>query len=245
MDISKYIDYTLLKATATERDIIQLCDEAIQNNFHAVCLNSAYVALAKQLLENTEVKVCTVVGFPLGAMSTAAKVFEAKKAIDDGADGIEMVINLGYLKSKNHVLVLKDILDVKFAIGDAPLKVILEISELNKNEVIKACDICLDAEVDYIKTSSGFSKKGATFTAIKIMRKTIRDAAKIVAYGDIEDFETAIKYLEVGADCIGTSVNLISGNKTLQSRNAKIYQKYLEAHQEESVVETETIDIGL
>ena len=208
MDISQYVDFTLLKSTSTEREIIDLCHEAIQNNFYAVCINSAYVSLAKQLLEKTSIKICTVVGFPLGAMSTAAKVYEAKKAIEDGADEIEMVMNLGYLKSKNHVSVLKDISDVKFAIGKIPLKVILEISELNKNEVIKACNICLDANADYIKTSSGFSKRGATLIAAKIIKKTVRDATKIAASGDIEDFETGMKYIEAGVDRISISAQL-------------------------------------
>lgn len=245
MDISHHIEYALLKATTTEREIIDLCREAKLNNYHAICVNSAYLDLAKQLLDKTDVKVCTVVGFPLGATSTASKVFEAKKAIEYGADEIEMVMNLGFLKSKNHVSVLKDICDVKLAIGQTPLKVILEISELNKNEIIKACEICLDAKADYIKTSSGFSKSGATYTAIKIIKKTIRDAAKIVAYGDIEDFETAIKYLEAGADVIGTSITITSGNRVPQNRNAKIYRKYLEvnqktleAEQKESAFET-------
>lgn len=208
MDISSYIEYTLLKATTTEREIIDLCYEAKLNNFYAVCINSAYVALTKQLLEKTDIKVSTVVGFPLGAMSTAAKVYEAKKAIEDGADEIEMVINLGYLKSRNHVLVLKDISDVKLAIGNTPLKVILEISELNKNEIIKVCEICLDAKVDYIKTSSGFSKSGATLTAAKIIKKTIRDEAKIAASGDIEDFETGMKYIDAGVHRISISALL-------------------------------------
>ena len=208
MDISQYVDFTLLKSTSTEREIIDLCHEAIQNNFYAVCINSAYVSLAKQLLEKTSIKICTVVGFPLGAMSTAAKVYEAKKAIEDGADEIEMVMNLGYLKSKNHVSVLKDISDVKFAVGKIPLKVILEISELNKNEVIKACNICIDANADYIKTSSGFSKRGATLIAAKIIKKTVRDATKIAASGDIEDFETGMKYIEAGVDRISISAQL-------------------------------------
>ncbi|MFG6687343.1 deoxyribose-phosphate aldolase [Mariniflexile sp. HNIBRBA6329] len=231
MDISKYIDFSLLKATSSERDVINLCNEAKLNNFNAVSINTAYVALAKQLLENTNVKVSSVVGFPLGAMSTAAKVFEAKKAIEDGADEIEMVINLGYLKSKNYVLVLKDIVDVKMAIKKIPLKVTLEISELNKNEIIKACAICMDAKVDVIKTSSGFSKGGATLTATKIIKKTIKNGAKIMVSGGIEDFDTAIKYLEAGADRIGTSTNINNVkpiNSSLLARNIKIYKKYLE-----------------
>lgn len=205
MDISSYIDYTLLKSTSTEREIIDLCREAKRHNFYAVCINSAYVALAKQLLTNSNVKICTVVGFPLGAMSTAAKVYEAKQAIDDGADEIEMVMNLGFLKSKNYVSVLKDIIDVRLTTKKTPLKVILEISELKKNEIIKACEICLDAQIDYIKTSSGFSKSGATLTATKIIKKTVRDAVKIQVAGDIKDMETSIKFVEAGVHRVGLS----------------------------------------
>lgn len=217
MRISKYIEHTLLKSTATEREIINLCQEAIENNFHAVCLNSCYVALAKQLLNDTDIKISAVVGFPLGAMSTEAKVFEAKKAVEDGADEIDMVMNIGFLKSKNHVLVFKDIRDVKIAIGRTPLKVIIEISELNKNEVIKICDICKDAKVDFIKTSTGYSKAGATLTAVKIIKKTVRDDVKIKASGGIKDYDTAIKYIEAGADRIGTSSGINIVNMALSS----------------------------
>ncbi|WP_308992294.1 deoxyribose-phosphate aldolase [Mariniflexile litorale] len=241
MDISAYIDYSLLKATSSERDVINLCHEAKLNNFYAVCINTAYVALAKQLLENTPVKIASVVGFPLGATSTPAKVYDANKAVEDGADEIEMVMNLGFLKSKNFVSVLKDIIDVKMAINNTPLKVIIEISELNKNEIIKACNICLDAHVDIIKTSTGFSKNGATLTATKIIKKTVKDQAKIMVSGGIEDFDTAVKYLEAGADRIGTSTNIKSPNAPLQVRNAKIYKKYLENNQKETVEIKQTI----
>lgn len=214
MKINKYIDHTLLKSDTTERDIIDLCNEAKEHQFHSVCINSSYVALAKQLLERSSVKICSVIGFPLGAMSTEAKVFEAKDAIEKGADEIDMVINIGYLKSKNYVAVFKDISDVKLAIGRIPLKVIIEISELSKNEIIKASEICLDAKVDFIKTSSGFTKSGATLTAVKIIKKTVRDNAKIKASGGIRDYETAKKYIDVGADRIGTSsgVDIINGS---------------------------------
>jgi deoxyribose-phosphate aldolase len=205
MEINSYIDHTLLKATATERNIIDLCEEAKQYNFYSVCVNSCYVPLAKQLMEETAVKVCSVIGFPLGAMSTEAKVYEAKKAVEDGADEIDMVMNVGLLKSKNYFRVLKDISDVKIAIGKTPLKVILEISELSKNEIILASEICLDAKADFVKTSTGFSKSGATLTAVKIIRKTIRNKAKIKASGGIRDYDTAIKFIEAGADRIGTS----------------------------------------
>ncbi|WP_418511864.1 deoxyribose-phosphate aldolase [Corallibacter sp.] len=205
MSINQHIDHTLLNAAATKKDIKVLCDEAKEYRLHAVCVNSYYVPLSKHFLTMTNIKVCATVGFPLGAMSTKAKVCEAKKAVEDGANEIDMVINVGMLKSKNYVAVYKDICDVKLAIGSTPLKVILEISELSKNEIIKACQICIDAKADYIKTSTGFSKSGATLTAIKMIKKTVKDKVKIKASGGIKDYETALKYIEVGADRIGTS----------------------------------------
>ncbi|WP_282042949.1 deoxyribose-phosphate aldolase [Winogradskyella flava] len=205
MELNRYIDHTLLSATATEADILKLCEEALKYNFYSVCVNSSYVNIAKQALGRSEVKICTVVGFPLGAMSTEAKIFEAKKAIEQGASEIDMVMNIGRLKSKNHLAVLKDISDVKRAIGLTPLKVILEISELSKNEIVKACEICIDAKADFVKTSTGFSKSGATLTAVKIMKKSVRDQLKIKASGGIRDAETALKYIDVGVDRIGAS----------------------------------------
>ena len=216
MNINQYIDHTLLKPTTTERQIIDLCNEAKKYEFYAVCVNSCYVALAKKLLSKTKIKIATVIGFPLGATTTETKVFEAKNAINDGADEIDMVINMGFLRSKNYVAVFKDISDVKLAIGKIPLKVILEISELSKNEIVKACEICLDANVDFIKTSTGFSKSGATLTAVKIIKKIVKDGAKIKASGGIKDLETAQKYIDAGADRIGTSsgVAMMTGKST-------------------------------
>ena len=208
MELNRYIDHTLLSASATEADILRLCEEALKYNFYSVCVNSNYVVLAKQALGKSEVKICTVVGFPLGAMSTEAKIFEAKKAIEQGATEIDMVMNIGRLKSKNYVAVLKDISNVKRSIGLTPLKVILEISELSKNEIVKACEICIDARADFVKTSTGFSKSGATLTAVKIMRKTVKDQLKIKASGGIRDVETALKYIEVGVDRIGASAGV-------------------------------------
>lgn len=138
-------------------------------------------------------------------MSTEAKVYEAAKAIEQGANEIDMVMNIGRLKSKNHVAVLKDISAVKRAIGFTPLKVILEISELSKNEIIKACEICIDAKADFVKTSTGFSKSGATLTAIKIMKKSVKGLLEIKASGGIRDAETALKYIDVGVTRIGAS----------------------------------------
>ncbi|WP_179345273.1 deoxyribose-phosphate aldolase [Winogradskyella ursingii] len=212
MELNRYIDHTLLKASATEADILKLCKEAIKYQFCAVCINSDYVHIAKQALEKSEIKICSVIGFPLGAMSTEAKIHEAKTAIDQGASEIDMVMNIGRLKSKNHVAVLKDISDVKRAIGKIPLKVILEISDLSKNEIVKACEICIDANADFVKTSTGFSKSGATLTAVKIMRKSVKNKLKVKASGGINDAETALKYVEVGVDRIGTSsgVNIMT-----------------------------------
>lgn len=205
MELNRYIDHTLLSATATETDILRLCNEAIKYKFYSVCVNSCYVPIAQQALGKSNVKICTVVGFPLGAMSTEAKVFEAKNAVEQGATEIDMVMNIGRLKSNNHVAVLKDISDVKRAIGHTPLKVILEISELSKNEIVKACEICIDARADFVKTSTGFSKSGATLTAVKIMKKTVKDQLKIKASGGIRDATTALKYIEVGVHRIGAS----------------------------------------
>ncbi len=219
MKINKYIDHTALKPKTTEREIIDLCNEAKQNQFYAVCVSSCYVALAKQLVSKSPVKVCSVVGFPLGSTSTQAKVFEAEQAVKDGADEIDMVINIGLMKSKNYVAVFKDISDVKTAIGKIPLKVILEISELSKNEIIKACEICMDAKADFIKTSTGFSKSGATLTAVKIIKKTVRNQAKIKASGGISDYETAVKYIDAGADRIGTSSGLAILSGELSTSN--------------------------
>ncbi|MCB0424388.1 MAG: deoxyribose-phosphate aldolase [Flavobacteriaceae bacterium] len=219
MEINKYIDHTLLKPTATEKDIITLCKEAIEYKFYSVCVNSGYVRLAKELTKNSSVKVCSVIGFPLGASSTKAKVFEAVQAVEDGAQEIDMVMNIGLLKSSNYLAVLKDITDVKVAIGKIPLKVILEISELSKNEIIKASEICLDAKADFVKTSTGFSKSGATLTAVRIIKKTVKDQAKIKASGGIKDYETALKYIETGADRLGTSSGVAIMNKQLSTSN--------------------------
>ena len=219
MELNKYIDHTLLKSTATERDIIDLCNEAKKHKFFSVCINSSYLPLAKQLLKGSSVKICTVVGFPLGATATDTKVFEAKQAIEGGAHEIDMVINIGFLMSKNYVEVFKDISDVKLAIGRTPLKVIIEISELSKNDIVKACEICLDAKADFVKTSTGFSKSGATLTAVKIMKKSLKGRAKIKASGGIGDLETAQKYIDIGVDRIGTFAGVEILSKKVFSQN--------------------------
>lgn len=205
MKINSYIDHTLLKQSATQKDIKTLCAEAKKYKFYSVCVNGSYVAYAKQLVAKSEVRVCAVIGFPLGASTTETKVFEAKQAAENGADEIDMVMNIGMLKSENYVYVYKDIRDVKLAIGKTPLKVIIEICELSKNEMVKATQICLDAKADFVKTSTGFGKGGATLTAVKMIKKTVKNQAKIKASGGIKNLETALKYLDLGANRIGTS----------------------------------------
>jgi deoxyribose-phosphate aldolase len=218
MNINSYIDHTLLKPSATQKDIKTLCTEAKKYKFYSVCVNGSYVAYAKQLVAKSEVKVCAVIGFPLGACTTETKVFEAKQAIENGADEIDMVMNIGMLKSENYVNVYKDIRDVKLAIGKTPLKVIIEICELSKNEMVKATQICLDAKADFVKTSTGFGKGGATLTAVKMIKKTVKNQAKIKASGGIKNLETALKYIDLGANRIGTSsgVSIILESKTKQ-----------------------------
>ena len=204
MQLQAYFNHSLLKATATKKEVKRLCDDAKFYKLYSVCVNSCNVYTAKNYLIKSDVKVCSTVGFPFGTSSTSAKVFEAKKAIQDGADEIDMVINLGMLKSMNYVGVYKDIRDVKLAIGNKPLKVIIEISDLSKNEILRICQISIDAKADFIKTSTGFSKSGATFIAVKIIKKTLRNQIKIEASHGIKDIDTALKFIEVGADKIGT-----------------------------------------
>jgi len=203
--INSYIDHTLLKPTATKKEIIKLCQEAKEYQFYAVCINSCYVSLAKKELATSSVKVCSVIGFPLGAMSTKAKVEEAKQAVKDGADEIDMVMNLGWLKSADYDAVWKDIEAVKLAIGNRVLKVILETCYLNKAEIIKASELALLSKADFIKTSTGFGTGGATIEAVTLMKSVVKNNAKIKASGGIKDRKTALKYIALGADRIGTS----------------------------------------
>ena len=212
--LNKYIDHTLLKSVATPQDIISLCEEAVQYNFFSVCVNSCYVRLAKEHLKKSDVVVCSVIGFPLGAMHTNSKVFDAKLAIDNGASEIDMVLNIGHLKSKYYQLVLEDIKKVKEAIGKHVLKVILEISELTNEEIVKACKLCLDANADFVKTSTGFSSSGATIEGTKLMLKAVNGKAKVKASGGIRDYETAKQYIDLGVDRLGVSSGIAIMNGT-------------------------------
>lgn len=214
--LNTYIDHTLLKATATEQDIINLCNEAKTHQFFSVCVNSCYVSLAKAQLKDTDVKVCSVIGFPLGAMSTKAKVEETKQALKDGADEIDMVLNLGFLKSKNFDVVWQDIEAVKQVMPNNTLKVILETCYLEEIEIIKASELAINSGADFIKTSTGFSTGGATINDVKLMKSVAEKSnVKIKASGGIRDTETAISYIEAGAERIGTSngIAIVTGQK--------------------------------
>ena len=206
MTINKYIDHTLLKPTATEQDIIKLCEEAIAHEFFSVCVNSCYAALAKQQLKNTKAKVCSVIGFPLGTMSTQAKALEAQIALQEGADEIDMVMNLGFLKSQDFDKVQFDIEAVKKTMPNNILKVILETCYLEDHEIIKASKLAIEAGADFIKTSTGFGTRGASTTDIELMKRATKGTrVKIKASGGIRDAQTAIEYLNLGAERLGTS----------------------------------------
>ena len=208
MEINRYIDHTQLAADATEEKIAKLCAEAAQYRFASVCVNSCWVKYCAEKLKDTDVNVCTVVGFPLGAMVTRAKAYEAAAAVDDGADEVDMVINIGFLKDKKYDLVEKDIREVKEACNGKLLKVIIECCLLTDEEKIKACELCEKAGADYVKTSTGFSKSGATAEDVALMRRTVGDRLGVKAAGGIRDAETAKKMIAAGASRLGCSAGI-------------------------------------
>jgi deoxyribose-phosphate aldolase len=212
MNIEDYIDHTLLHPTATPEDIRTLCDEAKKHQFHAVCVNGCHVALAKTELNESQVKVVAVVGFPLGAMSTASKIHESRQCINDGANEIDMVINIGLLKSFHYDLIEAEIKGIKKAIGSNVLKVILETCYLSQEEIIIASQIAINAKADFIKTSTGFGTAGARLEDVKSMQETARDQIQIKASGGIKDRATAEQYIALGVTRIGTSsgINIVS-----------------------------------
>lgn len=206
MKLNSIIDHTLLKPTATKNDIIALCNEAKEHHFFSVCVNSCYVSLAKLTLQNSPVKVCAVIGFPLGAMSTNAKAEEVTQALKDGADEIDMVMNIGFFKSEDFMGVANDIKAIKQLMPNSVLKVILETCYLDTKEIIKASEIAIKSGADFIKTATGFGSGGATLEAVKLMLNTTKDThVKVKASGGIRDTETAFKYINIGATRLGTS----------------------------------------
>jgi deoxyribose-phosphate aldolase len=208
--LNRYIDHTLLKAEATEADIRKLCKEAIEYDFYAVCVNSCYVSLASKELADSGVKVASVVGFPLGAAHTAAKVCETEIAVSEGADEIDMVLNIGALKEGRYNFMEEDMRAVVQAAAkrSAIVKVILETCLLTDDEVIKACQLAQNAGAAFVKTSTGFSTGGATAHNVKLMKDTVGDALQVKASGGIRDKAKALEMIEAGADRIGASASV-------------------------------------
>lgn len=210
MKLNKYIDHTLLKADATQESIKELCRQAKEYDFMSVCINSSNIELAKEELKGTDVKICTVIGFPLGATTSESKVFETTDAIEKGADEVDMVLNIGALKSKNFDIVLRDISEVAKAAHNKGkiLKVILETCLLEKDEIIKACQLSKEAGADFVKTSTGFSTGGAKEEDVALMRKTVGDLMGVKASGGIRTLEKARLMIENGATRLGVSAGV-------------------------------------
>ena len=207
-NLNRHIEHTLLKQDAGQDDFEKLFEEAKEHDFLGVCINPAYVKKAKEALKDTNTKVVTVIGFPLGANKTEVKAFETSCAVADGADEVDMVINVTALKNKDYDYVREDIKAVKIAAKEAPLKVILETDLLTKDEIKKACEICVEAKADFVKTSTGFVKNGvgAKEEDVKLMYETVSPyGLKVKASGGIRDKETALKMIEAGAERLGTS----------------------------------------
>jgi deoxyribose-phosphate aldolase len=199
------IDHTMLKPTATEEEIRKLCEEAIRYRFGAVCINPYYVSYVSQLLFNKNVKVCTVVGFPLGSSTSETKKFETEDAVENGVDEIDMVINLGALKSGDYDSVKKDIEGVVNASKDSLVKVIIEACYLNRYEKIRACELTMAAEADYVKTSTGFGSSGAKVEDVRLMRRIVGEKLGVKAAGGIGTYKEALEMIEAGASRIGAS----------------------------------------
>jgi deoxyribose-phosphate aldolase len=206
--LSKTIDHTLLKADATAVEIETLCAEAREYRFCSVCVNSSYVPLAASQLKDTDVKVCSVVGFPLGAMSTQAKAYEAKVAITEGAEEIDMVIHVGWLKSGELERVEQDIQALREATKGKILKVIFETALISREEIVILCEICTRVGVDFVKTSTGFSTGGATLEDVALMKASVGDGVQVKASGGIRDYETARAMIEAGATRLGVSAGI-------------------------------------
>ena len=208
MKLNKYIDHTLLKQDATVEQIDSLLSEAREYDFASVCVNPFWVSYAHSGLQDTDVKVCTVVGFPLGATTSAVKAFETKEAIQNGADEIDMVINVGALKSGNTDLVESDIRAVVEASGEKLVKVIIEACLLTNDEKLLACQLAQKAGADFVKTSTGFSTGGATLADVKLMRQTVGPDMGVKAAGGARSYADAVAFVEAGATRIGTSAGV-------------------------------------
>lgn len=213
MELNKYIDHTNLKQDMSEQDLIKLVDEAKEYDFFSICINPCWVKQASELLAGSNTKVCSVIGFPLGANTTNIKVLEAKEAIENGASEIDMVINVSKLKDKDYEYVYNEIKQIKEAIGNNVLKVIIEACLLTNEEKTIACQIIMKAGADFVKTSSGMSTGGATVEDVKLFKKVVGDSTLIKAAGGVRTYEDAISMIEAGANRIGTSggVKIVNG----------------------------------
>lgn len=207
-DLARYIDHTLLKPDATAAEIEQLCAEAREFGLYGVCVNGSRVVQAYHLLEDTEIKVSTVVGFPLGAMDADVKRFEAEAAVDNGAHEIDVVLNLGWLKDGDDRSVLRELRDVVEAVEERPVKVILETCLLTREEKIRACHLVLDSGAQFVKTSTGFSAAGATLEDVQLLREAVGENFGVKAAGGIRDTATALALIAAGATRLGTSSSL-------------------------------------
>lgn len=215
-NINRYIDHTLLKPEATAEQIEKLCQEAIQYRFFSVCINPGNISLAKKFLGASDVAICTVIGFPLGANTTETKVFETKNAISIGANEIDMVLNIGAVKSGNWKLVEDDIRAVKNACQEKVLKVIFETCLLTDEEKKMCAQVSERAGADFIKTSTGFSSAGATYDDVSLMRAAVTSKVQVKASGGVRDLSTALKMIELGATRLGTSsgIAIIEGSQS-------------------------------
>jgi len=209
MTLAKYIDHTLLKPEATESQIIKVCEEAKEYNFASVCVNAYYAKLVSEQLKGTDIKTCVVVGFPLGATTKEVKAFETKQAIENGAQEIDMVINIGALKDKKYDVVKDDIKAVvEAAKGKALVKVIIETCLLTQEEKVKACELAKEAGADFVKTSTGFSTGGANVEDVKLMRETVGTDIGVKASGGVRTTEDAEAVIKAGANRIGASASI-------------------------------------
>ncbi len=217
MTLSQYIDHTLLKPEATEAQIVQLCQEAKEYNFYSVCVNSMYVPLCKKLLTGSTVKICSVVGFPLGAMASNAKAYETQLAVENGADEIDMVLSVGALKQGQIQYVEDDIRSVVQAASGRIVKVILETCLLNDDEKKSACKAAMDAQANFVKTSTGFSTGGATLDDVRLMKSIVGSLLEVKASGGIKNAQQAKDMIAAGASRLGTSsgVTIVSGGQVL------------------------------
>ena len=213
-ELASYIDHTLLKPDATREQIEQLCTEAAEHQFTSVCVNGSRVELAYSLLEESDVQVCTVVGFPLGAMDADAKRYETEAAVDAGANEIDMVMNIGRFKDGEHDYIVREIRDVVEAADDRVVKVILETCLLTNDQIEKACKLVVQAQAHFVKTSTGFGNAGATLEHVRLMRETVGQFAGVKAAGGVRNSEDARAMIQAGATRIGTSngIAIVSGD---------------------------------